>query len=326
MRRISIRTRETTGLALAIAGATLWAVALARPAGGELVLWTHDLRWAAVVLVVAGLALITCERGKWRSAIPAACGVVLCVADALFGLAGPQGWKSAALAWGLALGLTGFARTWLQRGPASKEPNQALAGYGIVAAWCAPLLMMNAHGHAAQPLLPAGLGTAMGLTQALLVIAAFACVAFAGPGVTRPAVVAAFVCAALLGMAGVLSTGNRQVFWATLLGGPLVAAAVFVATRPPLARWYAVLGAVTILYPVVAIGSSHLTQDVLPAVWKGYPADGMAALPGGVVAGAIVGLVTGLFQGRMAPRKTAPRKTAPPKAASRKAVLRRKST
>ncbi|HEV7935380.1 MAG TPA: hypothetical protein VGP70_24080 [Actinomadura sp.] len=342
MKRISIRTRETAGLALAIAGAALWAVALtlltpaararedlalARPGQGEILLWAHDLRWAAVVAVVAGLALITCERGKWRSAIPAACGIALCVADTLFAMSGSQGWKSTILAWGLALVLIGFARTWLLRGSGSKEPNKSLAGYGVAAAWCAPLLMMNAHGPADRPLLPTGLGTAMGLTQALLVITAFACVASAGPRVTRPAWLAAFACAGLLGMAGALSAGHPQVFWATFLGGPLVAAAVFLAARPPLPRWYAVLIAATVLYPVVVIGSTRLAQDVLPAVWKDYPPHGTAALPGGIAAGAIVGLAVGLFLGRLAaratPRPAAPRRTGTRKAVSR--VLRRKS-
>jgi hypothetical protein len=345
MKRISIRTRETAGLTLAIAGATLWAVALTiltpaaragektalpRPGEGEILLWAHDLRWAAVVGVVAGLALITCERGQGRSAIPAACGVVLCVADVLFVRAGSHGWKSAALAWGLALVLIGFARTWLLRCSGSKEPNEALAGYGVAAAWCAPLLMMNAHGSAGRTSLPTGLATAMGLTQALLVVAAFACVASAGPRAPRLAGPAAFVCAALLGVAGALSAGHPQVFWATFLGGPLVAAAVFLAARPPLPRWYAVLIAAAVLYPVLVIGSTRLAQDVLPAVWKDYPPHGTAALPGGIAAGAIVGLTVGLFQGRLAARGTsraaAPRKTGTRKAAARTArVARRKS-
>src|SRR6266545_6051959 len=100
------RMRWAIGFMLVAAGAALWAIAVgfvvpAARAGENaamamadrlqgvpddrwLSLWVHDLRWAAIVVVVCGLALTVRGTGLRRRSVPVVCGVALLAVDGMF--------------------------------------------------------------------------------------------------------------------------------------------------------------------------------------------------------------------------------------------------
>ncbi|GAA2117505.1 hypothetical protein [Actinomadura alba] len=312
------RIRLVVGLALAVTGVALWAVAVtvlvpaaqkgdaAAMAGPDTVLdpdtmgvlaaWVHDLRWAAIVVVACGLALTARGSAVWKPAVPAVCGMALVIADGAFDAADATGWGAAAIACGVALAIVSTAVAVLRARESMDRPRWPLI-YGIVAAWCSPLLLTNLHDEE-SPVVPAGLPAGVGVAQALLVFAAFACAAFSVSHIPPRAVPAAAGFAAVLGAAGILSGGNAAVLSATLLGGPLIAVVVLLTGPPRSVRRYLTFVAIaTVAYPFLV--SASLIVGVGPA-WAAlalsgdsYLAEGVGvAMPGGILAGAVAGVLT----------------------------------
>src|SRR5262245_40507313 len=111
------RMRQPTGFALAAAGATLWAIAVAFlvPAAraGEnaalavgddaqeipndrwLSLWVHDLRWAALVVVVCGLALTVRGSAVRKRIVLAGYVAALLALDGVYTWLDATGWWAA---------------------------------------------------------------------------------------------------------------------------------------------------------------------------------------------------------------------------------------
>jgi hypothetical protein len=306
------------GLALAVTGAALWAVAVtvlvpaaqegdaAAMAGpdtaldpdttGVLAAWVHDLRWAAIVVVVCGLALTARGSAVWKPAVPAVCGMALVIADGAFDAADATGWDAAAIACSVALAIVSTAVAVLRARASMDRPRWPLTLYGVVAAWCAPLLLANLHDEESS-VVPAGLPAGVGVAQALLVFAAFACAAFSVSHIPPGTVPAAAGFAAVLGAAGVLSGGNGDVIFAILLGGPLVVVVVFF-TGPlrSACRYLTLVAAATVAYPFLSYVS--LIVGVRPA-WAAlalsgdsYLAEGIGvATPGGILAGTVAGVL-----------------------------------
>ncbi|GAA2423781.1 hypothetical protein GCM10010191_39910 [Actinomadura vinacea] len=308
------RLRPAVGLALTAAGAVSWALALAFldhaaragekassavddegiPGDRWLSLWVHDLRWAAIIVVVCGLALTVRGSGWRKHAALVAGGLVLLVADGVFTSMRATGWSAAAGALGVASAVAAAVAT---RRPDAKaeDPQRHLVGYGIVAACCAPLLLTNAQSEAGR-FIPAGMTAGLGIVQVLLVLAAISCAVSAMPHVPRAAVPLAAGFAAVLGTAGALAAGNTDVVFAILLGGPLVVAVLALTARPRSARSYLALAAIVAGYPFVLLVVSFTTVEpmagALALSGDSYSADGIAAVPAGLLAGAVAGLLT----------------------------------
>ena len=321
--------RSMIGLALAGAGLVLWAavttlVVPAARAGEEaalavpledsagipddrwLSLWVHDLRWAAIVVVVCGLALMFGRSDGWRRLLPLVSGVVLFLIDGVFTRVDATGWGAAGVACAVASAFVVLTVAALRTGAGPTGPeDRSLLGYAVTAAWCAPLPLANAQSEV-QSFLPAGLVVGLGAAPALLVLAAFACTMFSTPRMLRAALPGALALGAVLADAGLLAARSEHAIWVMLLGGPLVAAVFLVDARWQPKHAVLTLTVSTFAYPFLALVSivagTAMANLALPLAADSLPADGVAALPGGVLIGGAIGVLAVLLTDRHAGR------------------------
>ncbi|WP_433474383.1 hypothetical protein ACQPZP_37370 [Spirillospora sp. CA-142024] len=310
------RVRPAFGIVLAAAGAVLWATALAFvvpaartaenaamavddaaqeiPNDRWLSLWVHDLRWAAIIVIVCGLALTACGTGHRKHAAVVA-GIVLLVADGTFTAMNATRWPAMIGALVAASAIAAATMAAQRTDTKADGPQRHLVGYGIVAAWCAPLLLSNAMSGVGR-FVPDGLAAGASAAQVLLVLAAIACAVSAMPHVPRGAVPAAAGFTIVLGTAGAFAGANGDVVWALLLGGPLVVAVLLLTSRPRSARSFLGLAIIAVGYPFAALAAFLVgmgpAMGALALSGDSYPADGVAALPGGLLAGAVAGVLT----------------------------------
>jgi hypothetical protein len=177
------RMRSAAGVALAVAGAALWMVAVAFvvPAArrGEnaalaaandnpdipddrwLSLWVHDLLWAALVIVVCGLVVAFRESAFRRRSVIVAYAVALPAIDGVFTWLDATGWWAAVAAF-FAMSVISAPIVALSRTEMTREgPRRDSFGFGIAAACCAPLLLANAQSGVSR-FVPRGLAIGVG--------------------------------------------------------------------------------------------------------------------------------------------------------------------
>ncbi len=141
------------GWVVAGAGLALWTYALivltgvvaggADDAKGKNHLWAHEIRQAAILIVVTGLVLAIAGRGSIL--LPALLTlVVLWGIDSLFDSLDATGTPAAVLAFGLGVVVV-FAAWLLARNLRTDETavRRSLAGFAVFAAFCAPALALH---------------------------------------------------------------------------------------------------------------------------------------------------------------------------------------
>ncbi|GAA2435582.1 hypothetical protein GCM10010191_57810 [Actinomadura vinacea] len=317
------RARLVIALVVSAAGAALWAaeVTLVTPAalasvrrldanfveakemaGGDVLQWMQGMRWVTLVVIVCGLALMVRGPGVWRQVGPAACGVAVFAADAAFAAADATGWGAAVMALAVMSAIIAIGGKVLRAGEAGEGPSQHLAGYGVLAAWCAPLPLTDASYSGVRPFLPVGLIASMGVVMLLLVLAA-TCIAFARPRTPRATVPAAVGFATLLGFAallgtvGILNTGKEPLFGLAYLGGVPVAVVLLLAVRPrSVLRSGTVAAGITVAYPVMLFVSLFVFAPVTAAADAladdgGHLAHSLSLTPSSMATGMAAGVV-----------------------------------
>ncbi|ADD43232.1 hypothetical protein [Stackebrandtia nassauensis] len=314
------------GFALAIMGLGLvtWAIAVAftPPAADPLtdtgdpqfLMWSVELRLAAITVVATALALALVGRG--RPFLPATVtGVGLLTADTILDATDQVGRTGLYGALGAGVVITAFTwwlgRTLLIAPPQERANRRAATGIAVVAALCAPAMLLQSTspsttaesgGTSATPaIFPA---VTVAVTALLALVASASALAARRHGPTRLTAAATMVVpAGLLGSLAMFSGVPDSVAWiGTLAGLPF---AVFLLAlmwwervrqrAKATGTWTALTLLSTVaMVPTLLIGffaSIFITGPLLTVTGNGgYPVDGSSIMPGILTVGISYGI------------------------------------
>ncbi|WP_117211408.1 hypothetical protein [Allorhizocola rhizosphaerae] len=290
------------GWVIAGAGLALWVYALTVLTGalndftdemGEHHLWAHEIRQAAILVMVTGLALAIAGRGAIVLPGVLALGTLWAI-DSVFDARDAANANAALLAAGL--GAIVLYGAWqLARLFRTDEiaVRRSLAGFAVLGASCAPAVAY--HWPTWNTRLPDGFFVASAVVVGLLVLAALVC-ASAVRG--RPMWIAAVVVAAVAG------AGSVTPFFAAA-GVPLAVIAVwFMVPRRSVGR--RVLVMVAALVAAIPVGLTQMYSSfpfadaLMAAAGYSFPVDGVPFLPGAILVGTVAAII---IASRVVPRE-----------------------
>ena len=250
--------------------------------------FVYALRWAAVVVMVCGVALASATR-RWRGGVSGGvCAGALLAADGVLGRrADPRGFDVAtadatssfdptplvhpsaqfagtgavAVAFGLALVVVACAvaagHLPGRRGAEGPEHTRPLVVFAVLAAVTAPVTAISAPSNDVAPYLFGGRPIAFAVVSVALAVLAVACGLAAARALTVRRLVAAVTllvpAAVVLALAAVTHDGSGLFWGAVLSAGPLGVGAVACAwaRRPGASAWLAATVAFAAASPVI---------------------------------------------------------------------------
>lgn len=299
--------------ALALA---LWAYGLTGVTGalnpvndelGEHHIWAHEIRQAAIVAAVAGLALLLAGRGP--IVFPAVLAVVVLIAaDSAFDTVDAVDVRSGVLAFVLGAGVL-YGAWALSRAfrtiPSRDEVRRSLAGFAVLAATCAPAVAFHVPDFESR--LPGSFWITSGMAVGLLTIVAHTLALVSREHPIRT-VVAVPLVLVLGGIVGYASTLHLLFAFAA---APLMVATIWLM-RPARSVWkraaimLAALVAAMPLGYVQLYASLMVGESLMAAAGYSFPADGLPFLPGSILVGILISVVV---SAKVVPR---PAPTPPP--------------
>jgi hypothetical protein len=272
---------------------------------GEHHIWAHEIRQAAIVAAVAGLALLLAGRGP--VVFPAALAfVALAAADSVFDTIDAVNVQSGVLAFALGAGVLygawGLSRA-LRNIPPQDAVRRSLAGFAVLAAACAPAVAFHVPDFGT--LLPGSFWIASGIAVALLTIVAQILALMSREHPIRT-VVAVPLVLALGGIAGYASTLHPLFAFAA---APLTVATIWLM-RPAKSVWKRAAVMLAALVAAIPLGYAQLYASLMfgeilmVAAGYSFPVDGLPFLPGSILVGILLSVVVST--------KVVPRPASPP--------------
>jgi len=305
--------RPRLALAIPALALALWAFGLTGVTGalnsvnddvGEHHIWAHEIRQAAIVAAVAGLALVLAGRGP--VVFPAVLAfVVLIAADSVFDSVDAVDVRSGVLAFVLGAGVLYGAWTLSRASraiPPRADVRRSLAGFAVLAATCAPAVAF--HVPVFESRLPASFWITSGMAVGLLTIVAHTLALMSREHPIRR-VVAVPLVLVIGGVVGYASTLHPLVAFAA---APLTVATIWLI-RPAgsvprrAAMMLAALVAAIPLGYVQLYASLMVGESLMAAAGYSFPVDGLPFLPGSILVGIPISVVV---SARVVPRPASP--------------------